>query len=147
MAIAFKSTISTALSAAATSITVALPTSPALASGDLMIGFVTVRSATLTPSTPTGWTAIGSVVHGSNQSIVAWYRFWQSGDTDPVSSWASNVKGVGYIHVYTGVDSTTPIDLNSSTTGTGVNPATPSSFTSVTAGNALVAGWGDSTVS
>ena len=70
--------------------TVAIPGSPA--SGDRMFLFVLWKPYTLTVTDPSGWTPIGTeyadgaVADGGgvgSVKVMAWYRDWQSGDSNP----------------------------------------------------------------
>ena len=69
----------------------AIPGSPA--AGDRMFLFATWKSYSMTPTTPTGWTAIGTqYADGTDEdgngdgsmAVMAWYRDWVSGDANPV---------------------------------------------------------------
>lgn len=80
--------------------TVSIPASPA--AGDRMILLATWKDYAETISTPAGWTAIGSVYadgtvgtgNGTgSMSVHAWYRDWQSGDSNPTLSGFFGIDG------------------------------------------------------
>lgn len=74
-----------------------IPGSPA--AGDRMFLFACWKLYSLTPTTPTGWTAIGTQYADGTDSdgtgdgsmtVMAWYRDWQSGDANPVLTGVGN---------------------------------------------------------
>ena len=83
--------------------TVAIPGTPA--SGNRMFLFAAWKDYSIT-ATVSGWTAIGSEfadgtvsagVNAGSIKVQAWYRDWQSGDTDPTIDWSSNPNIAGAV--------------------------------------------------
>lgn len=77
--------------------TVVIPTVPL--DGDRMFLFATWKDFAITVTDPDGWTPIGTefadgTVNAANAvgsvKVMAWYRDWESGDTDPTIDWSSN---------------------------------------------------------
>lgn len=77
--------------------TVAIPTTPI--AGDRMFLFASWKDFSVTVTDPDGWTPIGTeFTDGSTSAssglgsvkVMAWYRDWQSGDTDPTIDWSAN---------------------------------------------------------
>lgn len=115
--------------------TVAIPGTPA--SGDRMFLFVVWKDFAITVTDPSGWTPIGTefadgttVTGGGTGSmkVMAWYRDWVSGDTNPTLAFSTAVGliGAAVIQLWTkgGGDSWgTP--LNSTAAWTSNTPATP----------------------
>jgi len=115
------------------------------AAGDLMVAFCYHFASTLFDDT-TGWTKYHSVA-SSNGSWAVFYRFWQSGDTDPTfTPTTGNDSLVGVIISFSGVDSGTPIDT-AITAADFAAPASPynvtiSALTTSANGALAVFGWG-----
>lgn len=97
-----------AWAAGSTTVTPALPDSPA--AGDMMILFVATKPYNRTINEPTGWTRIGTQqTNGTTSSSadlgsVTWsvfYREWQSGDAAPTVSITNGNSSLGVIHGFT----------------------------------------------
>jgi peptidoglycan hydrolase CwlO-like protein len=77
--------------------TVTIPGSPA--AGDRMFLFAAWKTYTITVTDPTDWTPIGTEfadgvvdagVNVGSVKVHAWYKDWESGDTDPNIDWSAN---------------------------------------------------------
>lgn len=77
--------------------------------GDFMLAIVQVQGSGTTVATPSGWTLINQST-GTSQRV---YAFWKFASSEPASlSWTASASGkhAVYLEVWTGVDTTTPID-------------------------------------
>ena len=109
----------------ASSITVTKPTG--VVSGDVMIAHVFVRSTTPT-ITSSGWTAIRTTSQGTTLREQSFYKV--AGPSEPASyTFSGNATSYAYtagIVAYSGVDTTTPIDVSggsASASGPGTCPS------------------------
>jgi hypothetical protein len=102
---------------------------------DVMIAVIAVQPNTATIAPPAGWTLVNRVDQpAATANSLAVYRR-TAGAAEP-SSYAWSVSGatfmVGGIQSFSGVDTTTPIDVqNGAPTASNVNHATPSIVTTV----------------
>jgi hypothetical protein len=120
--------------AAGTNISVSLPAGAA--TGDLILYFVYRVTSALSPSLPTGYTAIlnsGAVTPG----VRACYRVMQSGDT---ATGASTNGERGLVIVLRGQNASTPIGASTQTNGTSTTVSIPALTLSVTDGTSWVVG-------
>ncbi len=87
--------------------------------GDYALLFIeTTRSAT--PTTPGGWSVVGSVIGANNQSASALFVYGKEvSASEAVVPVSSTDHCVGYISVYRGVDTADPIDDLASTNNNG----------------------------
>jgi hypothetical protein len=94
------------------SVTFTLP--EGLEQNDLLLVIMSARAATLTITNTTSggvtWTS-GTALQGSNLTYRSFYGFVPSGGaTNPTFGWTGNNSYVGWLLVFRGVDTTTPID-------------------------------------
>jgi PKD repeat protein len=125
MPIAFRAAGSIAANASGTP---SIPYPAGIAAGDLLIIHYAVATATVTPTTPSGWTKLFGPVNmaggGNNNKGYLYYKVAAGSETGTLTfanTGASNYA-VGIMAAYTGCDATTPIDTsataNLATTGT-----------------------------
>ena len=125
-----------------TGITISKPTGTT--TNDVLLAALTIRGAAITITPPSGWTQVRSDASGStvNQTI---YRKVAGGSepssyaftfSDPVSA------AVGGIVGYTGVDTTTPIDVSGGQANASSTSVTAPSVTTTVANTQLVAFFG-----
>lgn len=145
-------TITVTAGGGATGTTAPAPTLPASPqAGDLHVLFIVGKPYTLTRNVPSGWTLItgtdgvnGSVASGTRVGSVSWaayYRYWQSGDSDPVISWTSGFPTEALIIRFrptSGYTIDTPVGAKGSdvSSGTGYS-ATMDANPGITAGDVL----------
>lgn len=122
MAVAYSSIGTRSTASSGTSVTPALPASPAV--GDLLIATVLVKNnATISQTAGTGtWAKINQTNSGASFTVAIFWKNFATGDTAPTFSWTGSVANGAVIARFTGVDSKAPI----LTTGT---PATGSTST------------------
>jgi len=106
------------------------------AEGDVMIASVGVRPDTATITPPTGWTLVRRVDNTTaNANTLAVYRK-TAGASEPADyTWTmgSAANSVGGIQAFSGVDITSPVDVeNGQTTASSLTHATPSVTTTET---------------
>ena len=132
---AAQATFRAAASASATTgnITITKPTGTV--ENDVLIASIGVRPNTTGITPPTGWTLVRRVdTTGPDANSLAVYRL-AAGASEP-ASYTWTLTGVsassGGIQSFTGVDTTTPIDVeNGQTTASGLSHATPSIVTTL----------------
>jgi hypothetical protein len=154
--------VASAQSVALSNLRDAVNAQPTLQVGDLVVATVvharaTSSSKTLASVTPAGYTAAhASVIGNQNEANVITmavsYKFMGATPDTAISIPAADAttNGVAYdIHVFRGVDATTPLDTTTTTASainTGVanapsiTPATPGAWISVHGGAAVAAG-------
>jgi hypothetical protein len=115
---------------------------PTLQQNDLVIVSIAYRTTTGAgqDATPTGYTAAYSNIFqdstGNDVSLKTTYKFMGASPDASVALPAATSRGVAVIHVLRGVNTTTPLDVTPTTTGTAntaTNPNAPA-ITPVTAG-------------
>jgi Ca2+-binding RTX toxin-like protein len=122
-------------------------TKPAgVVAGDFMIAEITVESGsgtTITPPTPANsWTLILRTNNGGDVGIATYYRFAGASEGASYSWGVGGKKATGGIIAYTGVDTTTPLDVAAAgQTGSGTTGTAPS-VTSTTANTLRLAFFG-----
>jgi hypothetical protein len=113
----------------------ALQKPPGTVAGDVMIATIAVQLDTITLTPPAGWTLINRIVVSSSKTgFYQLYTYWRAADASDASvSGYSFVPGsgvsswVGAIQSFSGVDTTTPIDVQSGAgTAVALTHATPS---------------------
>jgi hypothetical protein len=80
--------------------------------GQLMLALVYIRDYFADIITPVGWTDAVTNVRGANCQLKFMYRFWQSGDTDPVFMFSGADVGdvsIAQVSTFSGVSQVTPI--------------------------------------
>ena len=86
----------------------------------VMVG-ATGTPPTVTP--PAGWTQLFAPTEiddgSTNRRLYGWYRQWQEGDSTPVTFSHSSCSSIASIHAYSNVSGATPVDVQSSNSGTG----------------------------
>lgn len=130
-----------AWAAGTTSVTVALPATPQ--AGDVHVIFVGAKPYNAVINVPAGWNLItgtdganGTVANAIDLGSVVWkafYRVWQSGDTNPAVSVTTGNVALGVAHRYrpsAGATINTPIGAKGSdtTSGTGYSITTDASL-------------------
>lgn len=124
-----------------TSITVAKPAG--VTTNDVLLGAVTVRSAlAITP--PAGWTLVRSDVNGSSITQAVYSRV-AGGSEPPNYTWtfAGPVTGtVGAIDAYSGVNTTTPVDVSGGQANASSASVTAPSVTTTVANDMVVGFFG-----
>ncbi|MEO3922717.1 hypothetical protein ABGB07_02360 [Micromonosporaceae bacterium B7E4] len=107
MTVAYRSSASTTVGTAGTSVVVPRPTGTA--AGDLLVAFIAYTN-TPTVTQPAGWTFLATQTASTSVRILAYYRV---ADSSEPASWtwtiASSQRAVGWVGAYTGVDATDPI--------------------------------------
>ena len=108
--------------------------------GDLMIYTITFTDGTgftVTPQTA-GWTLIRRTDNGTTIGLVSYWKVYQAGDPATFNvTFSAQTRCLGVLATYSGVDGTTPIDVeNGQTTASATTHATPSVTT--TGANRLV---------
>jgi hypothetical protein len=102
--------------------------------GDFLIAIVSKHGTGAIDQTPSGWTLLsegGSGTGGSAIRLGVFYR-WAATETQVTVSWTTgNDSSVGGVLRYSGVDSTTPIDVSGAATGTSNAPTAPAVVTTV----------------
>jgi prepilin-type N-terminal cleavage/methylation domain-containing protein len=109
----------------ASSITFAKPTG--LAAGDFMLAAVSMN-ATVGITSPAGWNLIRSGTRTNSLQVATFYKV--AGATEPVSYTFTTGDGskrtmTGGIALYSGVDTTSPVDVSGFTSGAGGNASSP----------------------
>jgi outer membrane protein assembly factor BamB len=112
-AIAFRSAASRNLNGQASSITITKPTGTA--KGDVLIAVIAVRPHTVTITAPSGWSLVNrqNNSNGSQNALAVYYKV--AANSEPASyawSFSSNTGSAGGILAFSGVDNTSPIDVN-----------------------------------
>ena len=97
--------------------------------GDFMIytvAFTDGGSFTVTPTTA-GWTQIRRTDNGTTIGVVSYWKAYQAGDPATFNvTFSAQTRCLGIISTYSGVDPTTPIDVeNGQTTANSTTHATP----------------------
>jgi MSHA biogenesis protein MshQ len=105
-------------------------------SGDFMIAAIAVRPNTATITAPSGWAQVRLLVNSSDPVGEAHgvYRLLAGGSEPSSYTWtiSANTGAVGGILTFTGVNTSTPIDVeNGQNTASGLTHATPSVTTTV----------------
>jgi len=77
--------------------------------GDLMIVFIQVQGNTTTVATPAGWTQLSSAT-GTSQRIYILYKFASSEASTLTFTASASGKHAIALYVWTGIDTTTPVD-------------------------------------
>jgi len=127
-----------------------LPASPQ--AGDVHILFIGGKPYDLTRNAPSGWTLItgtdgtnGSTASGTQVGSVAWaayYRVWQSGDSNPTISWTGGFPTMAVIHRLrpaSGYTIGTPAGTKGQDTSSGTGySATMSADPGITTGDVLI---------
>lgn len=108
--------------------------------GDLMVAFTACSNVATTLTAPSGWTKIRQRVDGTGTTGTAIAAFWKIADAADAAAASfdfvvSNAY-FGVIHLITGFDSTTPINVSNDSGGSATNPVTASVTT--TAANCLL---------
>jgi len=137
----------TTTTATPTSITLRTPT--ATAEDDLLIATV-ATDGNAPVATPAGWTLIDLGQSPGNASTFGvWYRVATASEpaTHTFTWGAPNENATGTILRYTGVDTSTPIDVSGVATGNSVNPTAPSVTTTAANARLLRLFGADTTVS
>jgi RHS repeat-associated protein len=130
---------STAASAPITSIVVTKPAG--VTTNDVLLAAINVdQTPTITP--PAGWTLVRSDVNGTIQTLAIYWR--AAGGSEPASytftfGAAVNAATAGIV-AYSGVDTTTPIDVSGGQANTASTSVTAPSVTTTVA-NAMVVGF------
>lgn len=120
-----------------------------LANGDFLVAMVAVASQTDTITGPAGWTAVagGNVTvptAAAGKQIQLFYHLVTNAasETGPTFSWTTSAKSAIHVIKYTGVDTTTPIDvvgLEYDSGGASVSTFAAPAITTVTAGAVVIA--------
>jgi len=123
-----------ALKPATSSATLSINVPAGTQANDVMIASVAVRPSTATIGTPSGWTLVRRIDNASGQTnSLAVFR--KVAASEPASyTWdvSGGVYAVGGIQSFSGVDTTTPIDVeNGQATADAFTHATPSITTTV----------------
>lgn len=138
MAIAFR--IASTDAATATSVNPAKPTG--LADNDVLVAVSNV-DANETITAPSGWTACFTQVQTGTQTVNAWYRVVPTAASEPATYAFGGTGAVARrttILAYSGVDTTTPLDVTGSITANATSTVVHAvSITTVT--NGAVAVW------
>ncbi|MCA1832871.1 MAG: DNRLRE domain-containing protein [Actinobacteria bacterium] len=124
--------------ATTTSVVVTKPTGTA--SGDVLIAGIATRG-TPTVTAPTGWTLIRTRETGSSWTLQSYYHV--AGSSEPTSyTWTLSVAkaAAGTVTAYTGVDTTSPIDVTSGHLDNTAATSITATGVTTTAGNDLVVG-------
>jgi hypothetical protein len=105
-------------------------------SGDFMIASIAVRPNTATITAPSGWTLVRLLVNSNDPvgEAQAVYRLLAGGSEPSSYTWtiSANTGAVGGILTFTGVNTSTPINIeNGQNTANGLTHATPSVTTTV----------------
>jgi len=129
-------------------------TIPLTASAGQVAISITVADAgggTATSSPPAGWTAItnGSTIDfDDNERIDSWYRVLQAGDPGTSGTWTNTDTGSQFfaaaILVYSGVLTSSPIDVATHNTGSPSTNLVASSLTPSQAGDMVIVAYGHS---
>lgn len=132
-----------------TDMTFTLPTHQADDFGIIIASYRNTLTATMAIGTATGWTQIGTTkdtTAGDDIRSMIWYKkFTSSSETNPAVTIDLGRNRSALLHVFRGVDTTTPFDVTH-TEGDGTNSATPTNpaITTGTA-NACVLLWHNNT--
>jgi Tfp pilus assembly protein PilV len=136
--IAFRSAAS-AVTAGGTSVTVTTPSGTT--SGDVLLAAIMIDSNGSIP-TPSGWTLIRTDAANTTVRLGLFYKV--AGSSEPASYTFSGLPTNSYvvsgINAYSGVDTSSPIDVSGSSTGTSATASAPSLTTTQT-NTQLVAFW------
>ncbi len=114
--------------------------------GEIRVLAICITAAGASPAPtvtiPSGWTEIStnqSQGGASGVRLVMMYRFFVGGDTDTLSITVSAVSGFTSVcNTYSGVDSTTPIDIEESDYNTGTDADPVSRAVTTTTTNTMV---------
>jgi Flp pilus assembly protein TadG len=103
-----------------TSLNLAVP--GAAAPGNLLVATVTVAGGGAVTA-PAGWTVAATSTNAGNVSVRTWYRLAPSPVGGPYNfSWTGSHAAVGAMAAYSGVDTTTPLDVaGAAATNNGTN--------------------------
>jgi Tfp pilus assembly protein PilV len=132
--IAFRAAASAAANSGVLTLTISNPTGTV--ANDVMVASIGFRPATATVTPPSGWTLVRSVQNttGSGPPAVNVYRK-VAGASEPASydwTFSSSTGTAGGIQTFSGVDTTTPVDVeNGAPTAATYDQATPSITTTV----------------
>lgn len=131
----------TGLGTAATTYTMTMPTASA---GDILIAIFSVRGGSNTTVTaPGGWTLITVVHTGAGTAEISTYAYWhEHSGSEPASydwTFSSAQRASGGITPYSGVNTTTPVDVyGSQTNASSTSIVAPSVDATVTDGYLVV---------
>lgn len=109
---------------------------PGSAAANFQVAIVVVSATGSPPAVtpPAGWTSLFTATEisdgSTNRRLYGWYRQWQEGDASPVTFTHGNCTSIASIHAYSNVDGASPVDVQSSNSGTGIT-STATSLTTV----------------
>lgn len=141
-AVAFRAAANNRQSSTASGGTLTVSKPTGTLSGDVMLASITVVTNTSTVTAPAGWVLVQSVnqTTGNTSRLYTYYKV--AGAAEPASyAWTftgANVGTVGGIASFTGVDTTSPIDVSTSQTTASSTSHTAPSITTTVAGDMLV---------
>ena len=125
-----------------TGLTIAKPAGTA--TNDVLLASLTLRGSAITITPPAGWTQVRSDANGSTVNQTVYVKV--AGGSEPASyAFTFSVPvaaAVGGIVGYSGVDTTTPIDVHGGQTNASSNSVTAPSVTTTVANTNLVAFFG-----
>lgn len=135
-AIAFVSQSSAQTSGSgATSLTINKPGT--VAAGEIEIATISMASTTtITP--PSGWTQLIDTQVGTSLRQTSFWHIATSSEANAAWSFGATVQAAGGISVYSGVDTTTIVDVAAASTGTSGTSATAPSVTTTYAGDLVI---------
>ena len=128
--VAYESVATTILTTAGQSITISRPTGTA--QGDLLLAAIAINENVTNFAAPSGWTQVNYGNSGNEVVLAVYYKV--AGASEPTSyafTWTNSYLAVGTILRYSGVDTTNPIDVSGSSTGTSNSAVAPSVTTTV----------------
>jgi len=108
--------------------------------GDLMIAFLLHQSSDISVTPPSGWTLLEDDTNVADFSSRLYLRVKQNGDPTPVWTWSSVGNWIVDIMVWSGFDTSTPIDDSSFNMVAPANTISSSNVTSTIA-NAVLVWW------
>ncbi len=106
--------------AGATSLVINRPSGSANINGDFLVAGITIDGGSASVNAPAGWNLIRRTDNAGNLSVLSYYRW--AGTSEPASytwNFGSSVHAAGGIMRYTGVNTSTPVDVSSGNTGNG----------------------------
>jgi hypothetical protein len=112
---------SSAANASGGASTLVLSKPASVATDDVLIAAVSVSAgASAITSVPSGWTQVRTANQSSNVAVASYYHVVTNAASEPASySWglASSTRASGGINRYTGVDTSSPIDVSAGAAG------------------------------
>jgi hypothetical protein len=127
--VAYASQQTASLGSNGTSLVINVPSGTA--AGDLLLATISTDGST-SFSTPTGWTLLNQDSNGTDITLAVFYRV--ADGTEPTNytfNWTGSEQAAGAILRYTGVDTTTPIDVWDAANSNDNAPTAPSVNTTV----------------